>query len=347
MYETLKALMEIPGLSGSEERVTSWLEKKWSCFSKSISIDGIGNLVAHIGGKGPRLLIEAHSDEVGFCVNSITSQGFIRLAPVVIRPGERPSRDVFLIGHPALIQTAIGDVHGFFACETGHAVSPEKKEKSVLSWGDIFIDIGATSALEVREMGLQIGDPVVWNPLARRHRGMITGKAMDDRVGLAIMTEALQKLNPDALRYDVTFAATVQEEMGVIGAAAIARDAVFDAAISLEVGLSGDTPGVTKEEIPTSLGAGPILVHHDREVSYSKEIGRAIEACAKANKIPLQHAVFQRFATDGRELIKMGIPTALLAVPTRYTHSPFETAAESDMVEVERLLLAFMQHPVQ
>lgn len=344
MYQTIKTLTELPGMGGFEQPVNSWLYERWKPYVESLEIEGVGNLVAHVGGTGPKLLIEAHADEIGFLVRSIDEKGYIWISPKNTSLG-RPARDTFLVGQPALIQTDTGNAHGVFAAISGHVASPLLRDKAILDWNDVFVDIGVSSADQAMERGIHIGDSVIWNPVTRRLGNLITGKAMDDRAALAIMTELLSRLKKDKLKYNVFFASTVQEEMGLVGAESLERNRAFDFAVALDVGLAGDVPGVQRKDMPIQLGDGPILVHHDMSVHYDRYLTKAISVCAEAAEIPIQHAIFPHYSSDGAALIKLGIPTALLAFATRYTHSPFETLNESDLNQCVVLLQKFLETP--
>lgn len=343
MFELVKELTELPGMVGQEEPVQSFLRERWMPHCREIITTGVGNLIAHIGGRGPRLLIEAHADEVGVLVRGISPEGVIWVGP---RWGlqTRPGRDVHYFGHPCLIQTDKGDVPGFFATVSGHVTPAELRDKPALGWNDMWVDVGARSAEEVAEWGIQIGDGIVWAPPTRRVGHHITGKAMDDRAALAIMTQLLGRLDPALLHYDLYFASTVQEEVGKIGAYSLDRDVRFELAIALDIGLAGDTPRVDPTEISTRLGGGPILVHHDG-LHYDRRLTRYLAQIAGAIGIRVQHAIFRQYSSDGAALIQLGVPAALLAFATRYTHSPYETVAEEDLIQCVDLLEAFLLRP--
>lgn len=344
MFEILKTLTELPGMTGCEERVNRWLAKEWSRHARSVQFDRVGNLIAHIGGEGPSLLIEAHADEIGFVVKSIDNQGYVWLAPGVVPNAKHPSLTVFLVGHPALIASRHADVMGVFAAISGHNANLVHPGDNPLGWNDVFVDIGARNQAEALDAGIRVGDSVIWNPSTRRMGEYIVGKAMDDRAGLAIITKLLQQVDPTNLHYDLTVASTVQEEMtSMIGAAALARSSLYDFAISLEISMAGDTPGMSLREMPTRLGGGPVIIRHDRAVRYNEQLSNGLFDCAKQHNISVQSCVLQRAATNGREFLRAGIPTALVGFTTRYTHSPFETIAEQDLLETVALLQSFLE----
>ncbi len=169
------------------------------------------------------------------------------------------------------------------------------------------------------------------------------GKALDDRALLAIMTELVRRVPASEMRCRLTLAATVQEEIGLVGAAALGARHDFDAAIVLEIGLAGDIPGVPEDMMPVRLGQGPILVHKDAMVHYDFRLTQALEKCAADAELPIQHAVFGSFGSDGSAFTKADIPSAMIAFPARYTHTPFETANLGDMEAIVTWLAAFVR----
>lgn len=345
MFQLVKALTELPGMIGHEDPVQEFLHQRWQPHCQQVRTTGVGNVMAKVGGQGRRLLIEAHADEIGVLVKGIAPEGVVWVAPKNARAG-RPGRDIHLFGQPCLIQTDKGLVDGVFATISGHVTPPELREKKELGWGDFFVDIGASSAAEAAEWGVRIGDAIIWNPPTRRLGHYIVGKAMDDRAALAIMTDLLERLDPGQLQYELYLASTVQEELGLVGAYSLERDERFDLAIAVDVGLAGDVPGVDTKEMNCRLGGGPILVHHDGTVHYDRRLTRVLSQVAKEAGIPIQDAVFPRYSSDGHALIKAGVPTALVAFATRYTHSPYEMLHEGDLEQCVDLLLGFVTRPV-
>lgn len=341
LYDVLKALTELPGLAGHEGPVHAYLRERWQGRTQRLEITPIGNLVAHVGGQGPRLVVAAHADEHGFLVKSISEDGFLFLDST--RGGLRPPPGLYAAGQPALVAGCNGAVDGVFASVTGHVMTAQQRERKDVDWNDLFVDIGAESREEVLSWGVTVGCPVVWDPPTRRIGRLICGKAMDDRVGLAVMDELLGKLEPDRLQYDLYLASTVQEELGMVGARSLSTYADFDLAICLDCGLAGDVPDLRERDIPVKLGGGPVLVHKDAHVHYSARLTQELARMAASADIPVQHAVFPSYGSDGAELIRQGIETALVAPPMRYTHSPFEVVQERDLLLTVDLLKVFLE----
>jgi endoglucanase len=343
-FETLKTLMEIPGPTGREGLVMDWLRGRWERRAEHVWSSKVGNLLAHVGGTGPKLLIQGHADELSFIVKSIDDNGFLWLSN-----GQAPSFNVthrYPVGQPALIVGRGGMLEGLFAAASGHILNEQQRARERVDLDDLFVDIGASSREEAQDLGAHVGAGVIWNQPVRRLGTRIYGKAIDDRVALALMTLLLDDLDPADLAYDLYFAATIQEEIGLVGAFSLRADVDADLAIALDNGLVADIPTVSSRSMPTVLGGGPTLVYKDAHVHYDIGLIERLTALAEENDIPVQHAVYEQIGSDGSALIKQGIPTALLGPSTRYTHSAFEMIDMRDVEASLRLLQAFVTTPI-
>jgi len=345
--DTLIELMALPAPTGQEEPVLAWCRERWSGFGADVRAAPIGNVVARVGGTGPRLLLQGHADEISFVVRSIDDRGFVWLAD-----GQGSSRTFharYPVGQPALILGRSRRVPGVFAAPTGHILSTRDDKGADLpdTASTIFVDVGADSREEAEALGVHLGAGVIWNPATQRFGARYVGKAIDNRVSLALMTHLLMTIDVSDLQYDLILAATVQEEIGLVGAQSLGGPESFDLAIAIDNGPIADYPGTDEGDLPVRLGRGPTLVHKDAMVHYDRRvIGRLLDV-ATANDIPVQHGVYPGFGSDGAALIRAGIPTALLAISTRYTHSPFEMGDERDLDSALRLLAAFVTSPAE
>ena len=342
MFELVKTLTELIGPTGWEAPVQDWITRRWSEMDLTVTGTPIGNVLARLGGRGPKLLLGAHADEISFRVKSIDPGGFLWLTAGRGR-GEQRLPEPVPLGLPAAIMTSERTIEGTFVSATGHVLTRQQREhyeRHGLDWMDFYIDVGARSRAEVEAMGIHPGCPVVNVVATRRNGKNIVGKAMDDRAALAVMTELARRVDRSRLQYEVWLASTVMEEIGLIGARSAVRG--FELGIIVEVGLAGDIPLVDERQMPVALGRGPILVHKDMDVAYSAPVTQRLARCASAARIPVQHAVFQNFASDGREWLQEGVPTAMMTFPCRYTHSPYETVDEGDLQASVELLGAFL-----
>jgi endoglucanase len=345
-FDLIKTLTELPGPTGHEDAVQNWIYNRWSQTSSDVRRSRVNNVLAKVGGKGKRLAIMAHADEICFMVKSISPEGFLHIWPYYMDTRGFPPRWIMPLNQPAVVMTSDGHVHGYFATASGHVVT-ERDPAKTPKWNEWFIDIGVSSRAEAENLGIGPGDHVIWNPPTRRLRdGKITGKAMDDRAALAIATLAGERLaHRHDLRYEVWLVSTIQEENGLIGAQSVVDELELDHCINLDVGLTGDVPGVDPRDFPSKMGAGPIVVYQDGSAHYSRGFSDRLVAIAKANEIPVQRAVFQQYGSDAAALLKRGVDVSLLAYPTRYTHSPIETVDEADIDHCVDLIVAFTTTP--
>jgi endoglucanase len=340
LTDTLIELMEMAAPTGQEEPVLAWCRERWAAAGAEVISTPIGNVLAHVPGDGPRLLIQGHADEIGFVVKSIDERGFIWLTDG--QAGSRNFSERYPVGKPALIVARNARIDGMFGAATGHILSTKADRGKNPTEDDIFVDIGVDSKEEAEALGVHVGAGVIWNPPTRRLGKRLYGKAIDNRVSLALMTHLLSEVDPAAYRYDITIAATVQEEIGLIGALSLGQSGPFDLAIAIDNGPIADYPGTSLKEMPVQLGKGPTLVYKDSWAHYDRRIiGRLLDI-AETNDIPVQRTIYPGFGSDGAALIRSGIPAALLAISTRYTHSAFEMLDERDLTGAFDLLRAFV-----
>ena len=341
MFELIKTLTGMSGPIGQEDAVIGYVDGLWQAEGVQTERTRIGNLLGRVGGDGKKLLIVAHADELCYLVRDIDSDGFLWLANGQAWDRTTSFRDGFTIGQPVRVLARSGEILGFIAAVTGHLATIAMPEPNELGWNDFWVETGLTRD-ELLARGVTPGTRVIWDTTMRKLGRHVTGKALDDRVLVAILTEVVRRVSAESLAYNLTIACTVQEEIGVVGASALAAREQFDAAIVLEVGMAGDIPNVPNSAMPTRLGGGPIIVHKDALVHYDHKLTMRLETVAADHNIPIQHAVFGSFGSDGYAFMKADIPSALLAFPCRYTHSPFETAHLRDIEQLTDWLCKFV-----
>jgi endoglucanase len=335
--ELLRTLSLLAAPTGQEDEVIDWVRREWEELGE-VTRSPVGNLFLHIPGPGPRVLLAAHADELSLIVRSITPNGFLR-----VLPGERDQFSFpYFVGSPVRVLADSGPLPGVVATTTGHAMTPDQKDRTRLGWDDLFVDVGLT-AEECAAHGVRIGTRMVWDSPPRRMGRLLVGKAMDDRLGVAVLVELARRLALAGPAYDVTLALTVQEEIGMVGASSLARDGrTFDIGFIIDNGLAGDIPTVSAEHVPVSLGGGPTLVHRDSSVHYSRRLLRALREVGERNGVPVQEMVLFHYSSDGAHLVRQGIETLLVAPPIRYSHSPFETIDPADVEATVRLFELFL-----
>lgn len=337
MEALLIALTALPAPTGQEEEVVAWVRRAWEPLGE-VTQTPVGNLFLHLPGPGKRVLVAAHADELSLIVRSIDADGFLHVIP-----GERDQFGFpYFIGSPLRVLAEGGALPGVVATTTGHAQTPEQKTRTTLGWDDIFVDVGLTAA-ECAAKGIRVGTRMVWDPGVRRIGRLLVGKAMDDRLGVAVLVALARRLAEGPRRFDITLALTVQEEIGMLGASSLARDGrTFDIGFTIDNGLAGDIPTVSALHVPMRLGGGPALVHRDSSVHYSRRLIAELRATAEAHNIPVQDAVLFHYSSDGAHLVRQGMESLLVAPPIRYSHSPFEAVDVRDVEATVALFAAYL-----
>jgi endoglucanase len=342
MFELIKELTELVGPIGQEQIVLDRVEQLWRGEGLAVARSKIGNLFATHGTQGPAIVMAAHADELTYLVRAIHSDGFLWLANGQAWMRTTSMRNAFTIGQRVKVLARSGIIPGVIATTTGHLASLALPEMNELTWRDFWVDTGLTQA-ELEAQGVTPGTRVIWDAETVRFGPNVVGKALDDRALIAIMTEIVRRVPAAEMRCQLTVAATVQEEIGLIGAFALGARHDYDAAIVLEIGLAADIPGVPDDMMPVKLGQGPILIHKDAMTHYDYRLTQALEQCAGDANLPIQHAVFGSFGSDGGAFMRADIPAAMIAFPARYTHTPFETAHLGDMEAIVEWLVAFVR----
>jgi endoglucanase len=343
MFGLIKELTELVGPVGQEHAVLDHVEALWRSAGLAVERTKIGNLFAHAGGSGPRVLMVAHADELCYLVRAIHPDGYLWLANGQAWTRTTSFRNAFTIGQRVKVLARSGALPGVIATTTGHLATLALPDPAELTWRDFWVDTGL-SREELLARGVTPGTRIIWDATTEQFGPHVVGKALDDRVLLAVLTELLRRTPADQMTCQLTVAATVQEEIGLIGASALSAHQTYDAAVVLEIGLAGDIPGVPDDMMPLRLGAGPVLVHKDAMVHYDFGVTRALEQAAGEAQLAIQHAVLGSFGSDGHALMKADIPSALVAFPARYTHTPFETAHLGDIEAMVTWLAAFVRH---
>jgi putative aminopeptidase FrvX len=324
-------LCAVSAPSGAEAELAAHLTSRWEPRCESVWSDPVGNVLAHVGGTGPRVLIQAHMDQVGYLVRHVTEDGFLLLDG---SQGDRrtgPERR-HPVGQPVRVLLRDGAwLDGLIAASSGHVLTAAQRDEPKLGYDDFWVELGLGDREAVLRAGVHIGSPVVFSAPTRRLGELLIGPAMDNRVGLAIMDALVDAVNAETLACELWLGATVQEENGLHGARVLGLAERFDAAIALDVGLAGDIPAVDEREYATRLGAGPIAVHRDTGIVYDRILTQHLLTLARERGIPAQDGLFAGYGSDGLALAESGSPTALLTVPTRYTHTAFETIHPDDL----------------
>jgi putative aminopeptidase FrvX len=329
MNELIKKLVEAYGPSGFEDGVRDMIQAEIEPFADDIWVDALGSLIAHKkgNGKGQKVMIAAHMDEIGVMVTHITEKGFLRFTNM---GGVFPHD---LMG--ARVQFADGTIG---------VVSSEKLD----SWSKIYgldkhyIDVGASGP---DDCPVEIGAPAGFTRdfLVQGHR--LIAKSMDDRIGCAVAIEALKRL--ENTPHEVYFVFSVQEEVGTRGAQTAANALNVDIGLALDVTGTGDTP--EGWEMAVELGAGPAIKVKDRGMISHAGLVRLMRARAEAADIPYQLEVLEAGSTDARsmQIAGAGCAAGCISIPCRYVHSQSETVDSRDVGNAVSLLVALLEGPLE
>jgi len=339
IQQLLQELTEAHGVPGYESEVRALVRRYLEPLGV-IEEDRIGSLVCRQGESGPRVMLAGHMDEIGFMVNHVTAEGFLKFIPL------GGWWDQVLLGQQVVVKTQRGDVMGTIGAKPPHLLPADERNKLVEK-KDMYIDIGATSKEEVEEAGVRLGDPVVpaaaFRVLANGKSYM--GKAFDDRLGVALVIETLRYFATADHPNVLYGAATVMEEVGLRGAKTSAEVVDPDVAIILESDIAGDVPGIKPEESATKLGGGPSLLLFDARMIPNLRLRDLVIETAQELEIPLQFSAMPGGATDGGQihLHSVGVPTVVLGVPARHIHSHAGIIHRDDFDRTLRLLIAVVE----
>jgi putative aminopeptidase FrvX len=337
--ETLEKLSNACGVAGREEKVASLMKKLLEPYVDEVKEDNLGNVIGIRRGKknAPKLMLAAHMDEIGLLVKTITKEGFLQF----MKMGAIDDR--ILLAQKVIVYSEKGPLHGIIGSKPPHIQKEEERRKAI-TCDKLFIDIGAESQQEAKKIGVRIGNTVGFDvKFARIGKNIVIGKALDDRIGCAIMIEALRLLGKaECTIYAV---GTVQEEVGFRGAVTSAFDVHPDVAIVLDVAIAGDTPGVKEVEAPIKMRKGPSLTVADSGMIVPPKVLRLLIDAAEENKIPYQLETGVPGSTDAARILltREGVPSGVISVPTRYIHSATSMLSMEDAENAVKLLIAVIK----
>ena len=313
----LKELSEAPGPSGFEEPVRAIMLPRMKAAADEVSFDGLGSVIAHAGKSGPRVMVDAHMDELGGMLRRVTPDGFVSMQML------GGWLDQALPGQRWVIIGKKGPVHAVSSIRDIHIITPEERT-TVFKREQVFLDVGARNPAEVAALGIAPGDPVVPDSGFQdlNGTGNYAGKAWDDRVGCAVLLMAMERLAHQPHPNQIWFVATVQEEIGLRGARAASAIVHPDVGIAIEGGITGDAGGARPEESQVKLGAGPGMFLYDSSALPNRKLVALVRKVAAEAGIPLQADLVQGYGDDSAEMqtVGGGAPTINLVVPARYTH---------------------------
>jgi putative aminopeptidase FrvX len=309
----LQQLADAPGPSGFEEPIRQILVGQMKPYTQDLRFDGLGSIIAAQGTGGPRVMVDAHVDELGGMVRRITVNGFLSMQML------GGWLDQALVDQRWIILGSKGSVKAVTGIRDIHVVPPEERTR-LYPRNDIFLDVGAKTAAEVEAMGIAPGDPVIPDaPFSVLNgTGNYLGKAWDDRVGCAVIVEAMKAMAAKKHPNQILYAITTQEEIGLRGAHTAADVIKPDLGIALEAGVVGDTPGTHPEESQAKLGAGPGLFLYDTSALPNRKLVQFVRETSSAATAMIRQrsrramGVSQRSVSSCRRGTRMRITELLI-----------------------------------
>lgn len=334
MRELICKLVETYGPSGAEEQIRAVIRAEVESLADDMRVDALGSLIVHKQGDpsagsgqvgaGQRIVLAAHMDEIGAMVSYVDEKGFARFTRI---------GGVFPIN-------CVGARVAFADGMVGVIGIEEKRENTgkAHKLEQLYIDVGATSR---DDCPVHVGDAAMFvRPFVAQGKRLIS-KAMDDRIGCAVLIETLRRL--EHTPHDVYFVFSVQEEVGLRGARTSAYGIEPDMAIAVDVTGTGDTPEC--KPMAVELGQGPAVKVQDRGMIAHPAVKGLLVQRAQEADIPYQLEVLEWGTTDAAamQLVRAGVPAGCLSIPCRYVHSPSEMVDEEDVENCVRLLLEVLR----
>ncbi|MCX6683061.1 MAG: M42 family metallopeptidase [Methanoregula sp.] len=337
--ELLKKLSNAHGVSGSEGSVYSVVKKELRGHVDEIHEDTMGNLIAVKKGNKFKVMIAAHMDEIGLMVKYIDEKGFLRFA--ALGGWYAPT----LYNQRVVLQGTKGTCYGVIGGKPPHMMDDEERKKGV-KVDDMFIDVGACNRDDVEKLGIEVGTPVtIDREFTELANDRVTGKAFDNRAGVALLIKTLQQVDSPFTIYGVF---TVQEEVGLKGARTSAYMIDPDCAIATDVTIPGDHPGIEMKDAAVEMGKGPVITLVDssgRGLIAHRKIVKWLKDTADKHSISVQMEVGTGGTTDATaiHLTKGGIPSTTISIPSRYIHSPVEVLDINDIETGVELLISALR----
>lgn len=336
LKDILEKLSNAHGVSGYENNIRKMIEDEIRPYVDDVRTDKMGNLIATRHGGSPNIMLAAHMDEIGLMAKYVDDKGFIYFTTT------GGWFDQTLLNQRMILHTGNGQVYGVIGSKPPHVMKEEDKKKPVKA-EDMFIDIGAASREDAQKMGVRAGTPITSDMEFKSLGGdMVTGKAIDDRGGCAVLIEAMRQIKDVKVTIHAVF--TVQEEVGLKGGRTSAFGLYPDVALVSEVTFAGDHPGIDKKDSALEVGKGPAITVSDAEgdgIIVPEHVLRWLKQAAEANNIPYQLKVGAAGQTDASiiHLTREGIPTGVISTPSRYIHTPVTVMSMGDLEKSAELIL--------
>ena len=336
----LQQLADAPGPPGAEDAVrTIMVSHMKNAADAPLRYDGMGSVIAQTGMSGPRIMVDAHMDELGGMVRRVGPNGQLTMQML------GGWLDQALIDQRWVIFGSKGPVEAVTGIRDIHVITPTERT-AVIPRETIFLDIGAKNPAEAAAMGIEPGDPIVPDSPFKVLNGSqnYLGKAWDDRIGCAVLLQAMQRLAKMPHPNQLFFVATTQEEIGLRGARTAANLVKPDLGLAIEGGIANDQGG-RPEETQAHVGEGPGIFLYDSSAIPNRKLVHFVEETAKTNGIPLQLDLVQGYGDDSAEMQESGTgaPTLNFVVPVRYTHAHNGIVNRGDFDKTVDLMVDVLQ----
>lgn len=337
--QMLKDLTDANGIPGNERQSREVMKKYIEPFADTIETDNLGSLIAKKEGlaDGPKIMVAGHLDEVGFMISQIDDKGFLKFQTV------GGWWNQVMLAQRVTITTRSGkEITGVIGSKPPHILSPEARKKPV-EIKDMFIDIGASSREEAKEWGVTPGDMVTpyFEFTVMNNDKLLMAKAWDNRIGCAIAIDVLKGLEGVDHPNVVYGVGTVQEEVGLRGAKTATALIQPDIGFAVDVGIAGDTPGITAKESTSKMGDGPQILLFDASMVSHRGLRELVLDTAEASGIPYQFETIAGGGTDAGSihLTANGVPALAIGVATRYIHSHAGILHRDDYENAVKLII--------
>lgn len=341
-----KELSSLIGVSGYEDDVSDFILKKIEKENLVDKVwkDNLGNILAVKEGTNGsnRILLDAHTDEIGFMISHIENKGFLRFVPI----GGWDKR--ILLGQSVVIRSEPGKIHrGIIGSKPPHLTSLNERKK-IVEISDMYIDVGMDSKEELIRNNIKIGTTgTLFSPFVEFPNNMVRGKAFDDRTGCNVLLHIMKLLKEGApVKDTLLFNFAVQEEVGMRGAITGAFNLKPTIAIAIENTTAADVPGIKEAENPAYIGKGPAITVADKSIISSPKVNERLVKNAELDKIPYQIKKPMYGGTDAGKIhiSREGVPSSVVSVPCRYIHSPTSLLKLEDILNTIRLIDAFIRN---
>ncbi|MEY9970276.1 putative aminopeptidase FrvX [Lysinibacillus sp. RC46] len=319
--QMFKDLTDANGIAGNERAPREVMKKYIGPYADLVETDNLGSVIAKKVGdeNGPKIMVAGHLDEVGFMVTQIDDKGFIKFQTV----GGWWSQ--VMLAQRVTITTRKGEeIIGVIGSKPPHILPADVRNK-VVDIKDMFIDVGAASKDEVLEWGVRPGDMVTpyFEFNVMKNEKYLLAKAWDNRIGCAIAIDVMKALQNEKHPNILYSVGNVQEEVGLRGAKTATHKIQPDIGFAVDVGVAGDTPGVTAKESTSKMGAGPQIVVYDASMVSHRGLREFVLDVADEHNIPYQFEAMAGGGTDAGSIhvTANGIPALSIGIATRYIHS--------------------------